>query len=254
MELPKDKVDGSSHPSVAFDLTGMVFAVMAQQASAGVGDGGHYIHLYDARNFSGGAFSEMSISNASLLEAIGTHQLQPPPSTSNTNTNTLSLNKIDFNGSGSRMLVQSEEGYAFVLDGYEGTVQRVFAPSSNGNTSSSATAAKVVSCFTQDDQSVLLGSSDNSGTMDCYDIQSGTLVQQLQVQGDTGGIRAIACNPKYNQIASSGTNTWYVVLVLCVQYQNLYPTPATSQMMALSRAISLLFPSLLCCTTSLWLW
>jgi WD40 repeat protein len=185
MELPKDKTVGNPH--VAFDSTGMVFAVMAQQASRD----GHYIHLYDARNFTGGAFSEMSVATSSMQQAMTAHGLP-----SNDNSNDITLNKIDFNGSGNRMLVQSDQGLAFVLDGYEGTVQRVFAPS-NGSSGT-------VSCFTSDDQSVLLGSE--SGTLQCYDIESGALVKQLE--GHTGRVNAIACNPKYKQVASSCSSTW----------------------------------------------
>ena len=56
MDLPTDRTTGNPH--VVFDSTGMVFAVMAQQQqqqqqhTATMGGGGHYIHLYDARNFS----------------------------------------------------------------------------------------------------------------------------------------------------------------------------------------------------------
>jgi COMPASS component SWD2 len=191
MDLPTDRTIGN--PRVVFDSTGMVFAVMAQQQASN--GGGHYIHLYDARNFQGGAFSELSISNQALLDAIATQQVSTPSHSSSTFT----FNKIDFNVSGNRMLVQSDQGLAFVLDGYEGTVQRVFAP---GGYSSGGT----VSCFTPDDQSVMLG--NDHGTIDVYDIASGACVKQMEGHAPSSRINAIACNPKYQQIASSCTSTW----------------------------------------------
>jgi COMPASS component SWD2 len=190
MDLPTDRTTGKPH--VVFDSTGMVFAVMAQQA---LNSGGHYIHLYDARNFQGGAFSEMSISNQALFDAMATHNI-PTPSPA---TSTITFNKIDFNVSGNRILVQSDQGLAFVLDGYEGTVQRVFSP---GDSSSVGT----VSCFTPDDQSLLLG--NNHGSVDVYDIATGACIKQLEGHPPSSRISAMACNPKYQQIASSCTNTW----------------------------------------------
>jgi WD40 repeat protein len=181
MDLPGNT---EGNPYIVFDSTGMVFSVMAEMA----GKQGFYIHLYDARNFQGGAFSEMQVPRKSLEDAITTHRVTPP-------TEHLIMNSITFNSSGNRILVQSEQGLAFVLDGYEGTVQRVFESSRGKGT---------VSCFTPDDQSVLMGSE--SGIIDCWNIQSGTVVKQLE--GHVGPVGAIACNPKFKQIASSCTNTW----------------------------------------------
>jgi COMPASS component SWD2 len=173
-----------------FDSTGMVFAVMAGMANSQ----GHYIHLYDARNYTGGAFSELQILNTSVQEAMGTHRITAVPSTEQ-----LTFNSLKFNLSGSRMLAQSDQGLAVVLDGYEGTVQRIFQAETDGSRGT-------VSCFTTDDQSLLMGTED--GTIDCWNIQSGIHVKTLK--GNNGPIRALECNPKYQQIASSCTSTWYV--------------------------------------------
>lgn len=101
---------------------------------------------------------------------------------------------ICFNASGNRMLVHADPGVVIVLDGYEGTVQRVF-----GSKSSKVT----VSCFTPDDQFVLLGTE--AGTIEIYNIEAGTLVKTLE--GHLGPVRALVCNPKYAQIASACSNT-----------------------------------------------
>jgi WD40 repeat protein len=200
MDLPLAQTQGN--PYVAFDSTGMVFAVMAEMtnSSSSVTAGGYYVHLYDARNFSGGAFSEMQVTNQSLLEAIVTHRVAatPPPQPP-------TLESISFNASGNRILVQSPgHGIAYVLDGYEGTVQRVFVSSKGSAT---------CSCFTPDDQSLLLGS--DAGMVECFNLQSGQMVRQLDGGHDGGPVGAVACNPKYKQIASSGADTWYVLPFAC---------------------------------------
>jgi COMPASS component SWD2 len=183
MELPPDT---EGQPHAVFDSTGMVFAVMAGMA----GGHGHYVHLYDARNYSGGAFSELQVLTTAVREAMTTHRVSSPPA------EPLTFNSLKFNLSGNRMLAQSDQGLAVVLDGYEGTVQRIFQ--------SESSSRGTVSCFTPDDQSLLMGAED--GTINCWNIQSGIHVKQLK--GNTGPVRAIDCNPKYQQIASSCTSTW----------------------------------------------
>jgi hypothetical protein len=53
---------------------------------------------------------------------------------------------------------------------------------------------------------------NDTGSIDVYDIQSGTIVKQLgsvdNGNDTTVGVTALTCNPKYKQIASSCTNTW----------------------------------------------
>ena len=203
LDLPSSSVSAAGNPRVVFDSTGMVFTILAEMA-----DGeGHYLHLYDARNYQGGAFSELKLTTKSVQEAMQTHRVPQPPLRPGA---ALALNKIDFNASGNRILVQSEEGLALVLDGYDGTLQRVF---------SSTVGRGTVSCFCPDDKSVLLG--NDTGTIDVFDLQSGSLVTKLE-GGHNGPnttpkspVRALACNPRYAQIASGGnSNTRCVAATL----------------------------------------
>ena len=191
MDLPKDSVGTNADPHAIFDSTGMVFCIMAEMARGE----GHYIHLYDARNYQGGAFSELKLKSQTINEAMVTHRVPPPPPKV-PGTSPLTLNKISFNTSGNRILVHASEGYALVLDGYEGSIQRIFR-SSRGNA--------VVSCFTPDEKSVLVG-SDTDGLVDVFDLQSGRAMTTLEGGHGTGAgpITALACNPKYAQIASGG--------------------------------------------------
>ena len=145
------------------------------------------MHLYDAKNFSGGAFSEMKVLAKDFEQALATHRVSA-------SADSVVWKSIQFNGSGSQMLVQADPGLTIVLDGYEGTVQRIFESQSSKGT---------VSCLTPDDQSVLVGTE--AGTIEVYNVQSGALVKTLE--GHLGPVRALTCNPKYAQIASSCTNT-----------------------------------------------
>lgn len=202
MDLPQSSVSSAGNPRAVFDSSGLVFVIMAEMA----GGEGHYLHLYDARNYQGGAFSEIKVTTQQVQEALRTHRIPPPPPSSDPSKQSahgaaLTFNKIDFNASGNRFLVQSEEGLSLVLDGYEGTVQRAFSSSRGKGT---------VSCFTADEKSVLVGS--DAGIVDVYDIQSGTAIKQLDGgHGPGGAVTALACNPKYQQIASGGnsnTSLW----------------------------------------------
>lgn len=186
MELP-NKTEGSPH--TVFDSTGLVFAVMAAMA----GGQGHYVHLYDARNYSGGAFAEMNVSTTDVQNSMTTHRVTPP--TPSHPPAPLTFNSIQFNQAGNQILVQSDEGLAVVLDGYEGTVQRIFQSTRGGRCTSA--------CFTPDDKTVLMGGE--TGTIDCWDVPSGRVIKTLE--GHKGPVGAIRANPKYNLIASSCTNT-----------------------------------------------
>mmetsp|Transcript_30010 Transcript_30010/g.72061 ORF Transcript_30010/g.72061 Transcript_30010/m.72061 type:complete len:328 (+) Transcript_30010:72-1055(+) len=182
MDLPTD-TDGTPH--TIFDSTGMVFAVMAQMR----GGQGNYIHLYDVRNFAGGAFSEMKVEASTIQQAMQTQRVTTSPA-----NQPITWKTMDFNPSGNRILIEADPGITIVLDGYNGTVQRIFQ-SKEGKTTSA--------CFTPDDQSVLV--ANDSGKVDCWNIQSGTVVKTLE--GHLGPVGQVKCNPKYAQIASSCTNT-----------------------------------------------
>jgi WD40 repeat protein len=144
--------------------------------------------LYDVRNFSGGAFSEIKVHSKDVQQAMATQRVTVPQD------KPLAWNSMDFNLSGNRILIEADAGLTLILDGYEGTVQRIFQ-SKNGT----ATSA----CFTPDDQSVLI--ANDAGSVDCWNIQSGTIVKTLE--GHLGPVGAVKCNSKYSQIASSCSNT-----------------------------------------------
>lgn len=174
LDLP-NAVEGN--PFAAFDSTGLVFGITATME----GGQGHYVHLYDARNYAGGAFAELKVTTAQLEKEL-TPQMARSEWTS-----------IKFNASGNQILVTGKNGLVLTLDGYEGTVQRSFS----GKGTNTA-------CWTSDDRTILTGADD--GTISCWNVDTGTLIRKLE-GGHNGSISWIGVNPKYSMFASCDTNT-----------------------------------------------
>lgn len=187
LKLPEET---EKSPLVVFDSTGLVFAVTAAMS----GGKGQYLHLYDARNYAAGAFAELKVSQVDLEKAIQSHVSATPD-----RTKTLSeadWTSLQFNESGNQILVGAEKGMSVLLDGFEGTVQRVLV-------GSKPTERAAVCCFTPDDKTILQGNED--GSISCWSVDTGTVVKTLT--GHPGPVSCIAANPKYAQIASSCTQT-----------------------------------------------
>jgi COMPASS component SWD2 len=173
LELPAEAI---GTPLAAFDSTGLVFGVTASMA-----DGqGHYIHLYDARNFSSGAFAEMKVDQNALNNVLTPAKAQTP------------WTNMTFNASGNQILISGAQGLTLTLDGFDGTVKRTFSEQS-----------ALCSCFTPDDKYVLTGNED--GSISCWNVDSGILVKRLE--GHQDPVTCIAANPKYTMLASCSTNT-----------------------------------------------
>lgn len=90
----------------------------------------------------------MKVSATDFDQAMTTHRVTPP-------AGPIEWKSIDFNANGNQILIHADPGLALVLDGYEGTIQRIFQSSSGTATSS---------CFTPDDQCVLMGTE--AGTVE----------------------------------------------------------------------------------------
>mmetsp|Transcript_20764 Transcript_20764/g.31950 ORF Transcript_20764/g.31950 Transcript_20764/m.31950 type:complete len:343 (-) Transcript_20764:38-1066(-) len=188
MELPST-VHGTPH--AVFDSTGMVFGVTAAMTS---GNDGHYVHLYDVRNYSGGAFAEIKCPQDSIEKAIQTYAGASPERAREMSKG--EWTSMAFNMKGNQLLVTAEKGLSLLIDGFEGTILNAFC--AEGNPSHSATA-----CFTPDGETVLTTNED--GTIDCWSAKTGTLVKKLE--GHKDRIGCIKANPKYAQFASSDKDT-----------------------------------------------
>mmetsp|Transcript_29452 Transcript_29452/g.59747 ORF Transcript_29452/g.59747 Transcript_29452/m.59747 type:complete len:355 (+) Transcript_29452:411-1475(+) len=183
-----------SKPYACFDGTGLVFGVAV---SLGERSDEHAIHLYDARNYKGGPFSEMKVSQSSVEAAIQGKGIAPDVAS------TLSKgkwNSMSFNKSGDQILIGAETGLGIVLNGYEGTVDSVLL---SEGAASLSDAAAFTGCFTPEDRTILGGNQD--GTITCWDAKSGAVTSKLERH--TGRVNCIAANPKNAQIASADTNT-----------------------------------------------
>lgn len=170
-------------PLAVFDSTGLVFGVSAAIA----GGEGHHVHLYDARNFTVGPFSEMKVLRSDIESKLRHSGITPESSKSE-------WTSMQFNLSGKQILIGTAGGTALTLDGYEGTVLHSFVSEST--------------CFTADDRSIICGNED--GTVSCYQADSGLLVRNLR--GHVDRVGAVAVSPKYKQMATACRST---VVWLC---------------------------------------
>ena len=164
-----------------FDYSGLVFGIAACGATE------NYIHLYDARNYAGGAFCEFKLSHASMENAIQNQQ-----GLSGNEVAKQPLTSLAFNASGNQLLVTGEQGLALLVDGFEGTIQK-----------SLCNQEGMSACFTPDDKTVLMGNKD--GTISCWSVASGSVVKKLG--GHMGPVGCIAANPTKAMFASACTST-----------------------------------------------
>ncbi len=183
MELPVEASAMSAYG--VFDGSGLVFGIMAS------GQEENYVNLYDARNYSGGAFLELKLSHASMEAVI---QRQADLNGNATELSKKQLTSLSFNASGNQLLLTGQDGLALLLDGFasEATIQQTLC-SSGG----------VSACFTPDDKTVLIGNKD--GTISCWSAETGSIVKKLG--GHTGPVNCIAANPTKEMFAAACTST-----------------------------------------------
>lgn len=188
-QIPTE-VNPKSNPLAVFDGSGLVFGIAAQKSDLS----GHYLHLYDARNYGAGAFAELQVPAEALVKTMEEKGI------TSARAATLAQqpwHSLTFNVSGNQILVTGGEGLCVLLDGFEGTVQKALMHPDN------AQSKAAVACFSTNDQYVLSGKED--GNIDCWNLASGTVFKTLK--GHNGPISCIAANPKYTQFASSSRET-----------------------------------------------
>lgn len=182
MELPSGAPKGAFG---VFDGSGLVFGIGAS------GETEDYIHLYDARNYTGGAFSELKLSHSSIENAI---QKQHDFTGNASDLSKKQLTSLSFNASGNQLLVTGEDGMTLLLDGFatEATIQKTLC-----------SPVGVSACFTPDDKTVLMGNTD--GTISCWNTETGSIIKKLG--GHSGPVSCIAANPTKEMFAACCTNT-----------------------------------------------
>lgn len=191
VKLPSN-VEGA--PLAVFDSTGLVFGVSAAMA----GSEGYHIHLYDARNYTVGPFSEMKVTRQDIESKLRVSGSTPERAYALSKSEWTS---VQFNQSGKQILIGANGGIALSVDGYEGTILHSFQTEAGpGGASSSLPMA---ACFTSDDRSVICGNDD--GTVSCYQADSGLLARKLR--GHVDRVGAVAVSPTYKQMATACTST-----------------------------------------------
>ena len=184
LKLPSETIEG---PLACFDSTGLVFAVGALMA-----DGkGHYVHLFDSRNYGAGAFSEFKVTQQDVNSAMQSQTgLESGGGIGK-------IHSLSFNTSGSQLLLGGEHGHALILDGFEGTIHRAFSPTKRRHD------GPLACCFSSDDKTLLQG--NDTGGITCWDLEQGTTLQTLE--GHQNQVKCLASNPRYSQLASSCSDT-----------------------------------------------
>jgi len=191
LKLPPN-VEGA--PLAVYDSTGLVFGVSAAMA----GGEGYHVHLYDARNYTVGPFSEMTVTRQDIESKLRVGGSTPERAYALSKAEWTSM---QFNQSGTQILVGAYGGIAFSLDGYEGTVLHSFQ--TEAGLVGASTSLPMAACFTSDDQSIICGNDD--GTVSCYQADSGLLARKLR--GHVDRVGAVAVSPAYKQMASACTST-----------------------------------------------
>ena len=185
----------ASAPYACFDGSGLVFGV---STSLDDSSGDHAIHLYDARNYKGGPFSEMKVSRSSIETALQGKGIAGDVAS------TLSRgkwNSMTFNKSGDQILIGADRGLGLIVDGFsDGKVNHVLLAEGAATQADTATFS---GCFTPEDRTILNGNHD--GTITCWDAKSGMM--SCKLEGHPGRVGCVATNPKFAQIASSCSNT-----------------------------------------------
>ena len=205
----------STSPMLAsFDSTGLVFAISAKMNS---GDG-NYVHLYDARNYSAGAFAELKLNRSDVSQYLeDKHGLVADEAWDMSGAD---WGCIQFSSSGKQLLISAKQGLAMTMDGFTGALGHIFIDDIDSESNPSLDNApslldtdeieqSVAACFTPDEKTILIGScqnlSDSCGVVMCYDAESGQLLSKLE--GHVESVGCIACSPKYAILATSCINT-----------------------------------------------
>eukprot|EP00592_Proboscia_alata_P026571 CAMPEP_0194444124 /NCGR_PEP_ID=MMETSP0176-20130528/127089_1 /TAXON_ID=216777 /ORGANISM="Proboscia alata, Strain PI-D3" /LENGTH=451 /DNA_ID=CAMNT_0039270451 /DNA_START=35 /DNA_END=1387 /DNA_ORIENTATION=- len=173
---------------------------------------GNWIHLYDARKYSSGAFAEIVCKSSDLLAELPSKLVGTSGVTAATRLKEMSSadwTSLQFNASGNRLLVTTKKGIFLLLDGFDGKLLHAFQGEGPPTTESDAASAvshpeePLSGCFTPDDKHVLGGCED--GSVSCWDAETGKLCHRLE--GHVGRVNAVACNPKTALLATACTNT-----------------------------------------------
>ncbi len=176
---------------VSYDGSGVVFGVMATDQR----NRNHYLRLYNTAQYSTGPFAEMAPSVTNLTSAIMKRMPGAPPGFVQKVIRS-TWTDFQFSGEGEKILVNTNSDAVFVIDGYNNTNESLCIPRVNSN------GIKLSASFSTDANEILLGTEDND--ISIYNSLRADLSQTLT--GHVSPVGVIACNPKYDVIATACVN------------------------------------------------
>jgi COMPASS component SWD2 len=188
-------------PYATFDASGVIFGVLAQES----GTRKRSLKLYDARNFSSGPFEEI-LPEQSLIESA-IQKANPEWSHSQTRK-CLEGNwtGFEFSTDGNHILVSTQSDLLLVLDGFRPDVEPIAITSRKNE------AQLTLGCtMSPNAETVVAASEDNEVMIFDYKDPSvaltGRPLLKSVLTGHVSPVGCIACNPKYDVMATGCVNT-----------------------------------------------
>lgn len=187
-------------PYAAYDASGMVFGVMCQD----IYKRKHELKLFDARQFDAGPFQEI-LPEQSLLESA---VLAASPDWSPAQVQKClesTWNQFEFSPDGNHILVSTQSDLLLVLDGFRADVEPLAIVRKNDS------QAKLGSSMSPTAKYVVTASEDNEVLI--YDYKTEDAAGKVRAKlggvltGHVAPVGCIACNPKYDVMATGCVNT-----------------------------------------------
>lgn len=188
-------------PYATFDASGMVFGVLCQDTYKKT----HELKLFDARNFDAGPFQEILPEQSLIESAIRTASPEWTPAQTQKCMDSV-WNQFEFSADGNHILVSTQSDLLLVCDGFRPDLEPLAI-----TTRKNDSQAKLGSCLSPNAKYVVTASEDNEVLMyDYKNIESGgtSAVKMCGVlTGHVAPVGCIACNPKYDVMATACVNT-----------------------------------------------
>lgn len=187
-------------PYATFDASGMVFGVLCQDMYTR----NHQLKLFDARQFDAGPFQEILPEQSLLENAIRTASPEWTPAQISKSLD-CTWNQFEFSPDGNHILVNTQSDLLLVLDGFRSDIEPLAITTRKNDTS-----MKLGSCMTPTAKYVVTASDDNEILLyDFKNEENGKMKTKLcgLLTGHVSPVGCIACNPKYDVMATSCVNT-----------------------------------------------
>lgn len=178
-------------PYVAFDESGLIFGVLAQNERTKE----HNIRLYDKRKIENGPFDNIAPNLEKIENAL--NKIRSLNKTQVQRALQVQWNSFEFSPEGYHILVNTQSDLLLILDGFVANEPVIICNRKND------TASNLGACFSSDSNFIVTGNEDNDVLL--YGKSDGELKATLT--GHVQPVTSVRCNPKYDVIASGCVNT-----------------------------------------------